>query len=885
MGFFDKEKLKKSGGGPRLSCLRCGLYRGVKSPKMQPQGEGRKGILVCGEAPGAEEDKQGKQWQGKAGRTLQRAFRSLGYDLFEDAWVTNAVNCRPPDNRTPDTHEMDCCRHVILDPAVDKLNPKVILLLGNPALESFVGSRWGMDDFGGITRWRGWAIPDYRRNAWLCPTFHPSFVMRKDADEVNTVWKQDLRNAFSLLREPLPLKVDENIVYLRDEDSIADVLWEVRQRREGNWIYFDYETTGLKPHSPGHKIVCVSLATAESTYAFMLPKSEFALTQWKRLLASPQIGKAAHNMAFEDTWSNVILGTQVRNWVWDSMLAAHILDNRSKVSPLKFQAFVHYGVAGYDTEVKPYLEAVQEGANSFNRVEDFVRRGRGDRLLLYCGLDSAYGRALSEDQSDLMGVDLESVALFPGTQEEAMVANEVAAYKLLHQGRLALARAERHGLRVDVDYCRRKSDELQVDIRRLDKELRDSNLGKLWRQRFVDRTNYNSNQQIASVIAHLVPDEKLERTKKGRVSTTEAALKATGHPDVEILLKKRKAEKVRNTYFTQFLREQVDGWIHPFYNLHMVVTYRSSSSNPNFQNIPYRDPETMRVCRRAFFPRKGHQLLSVDYSGLEVSIAACYHKDPTMLAYLNDPESDMHADQADELFFANQKEWGKTPEYKTLRYAAKNGFVFPQFYGDYYVNCAKNLACNWGQLPDSGTWMRGQGLPLPNGTHLAEHLARQRIRSLDDYTDFVERVQEDFWGNRFPVYDRWRKRFWRRYQQRGFIDMLTGFRCSGVIERNKCVNYPVQGAAFHCLLWTAIQLDRIQHQEGWRSRLVGQIHDQVLFDVHPAELDHVGRTIQRVSCEELLKAWSWIIVPLSVDAEIGAVDGPWSEMEDYELAA
>ena len=409
-GFFSREELKGTGGGPRLSCLSCGLYREALSPKMPPSGEGREDILVCGEAPGKEEDKVGKQWQGRAGRLLQRAFRDSGLSLFRDAWVTNAVNCRPPGNRTPKDHELNCCRKVILKPALEDLRPRLVLLLGLPATVSFLVPHWGEKEFGKIGRWRGWAIPDYERGAWLCPTYHPSFILRADTEEVRTVWDQDMDAIFSYVDKPLPPRVDDQVTILRSESDVDTVLRRVRRGEEGRWISFDYETTGLKPQAADHRIICVSLATATNTYAFMYPRSRSVATQWKRILQSVRIGKVAHNLGFEDTWSRVVLGTRVRQWVWCSMHAAHVLDNRAWISGLKFQVFVNFGVAGYDEPVQPYIQAPEEeveefGANGYNRMEDMVREGRGDELLRYCGLDSLYGRLLAKSQAKQMGVD------------------------------------------------------------------------------------------------------------------------------------------------------------------------------------------------------------------------------------------------------------------------------------------------------------------------------------------------------------------------------------------------------------------------------------------------------------------------------------------------
>ena len=455
------------------------------------------------------------------------------------------------------------------------------------------------------------------------------------------------------------------------------------------------------------------------------------------------------------------------------------------------------------------------------------------------------------------------------------------AYQLLHDGKLALTRAERQGIRVDVEYCETESARLGEEIKSIGAELGQSELGRTWGRSFQRKVNYDSGLQLTTVLQTLGV-KGLPKTDKGNPKADESVLRGLGIPDMDLLLRWRKLSKIRGTYLAQFMREQIDGYIHPFFNLHLVRSYRSSSSKPNFQNVPARDEEAKRICRNALFPRPGHQLVGVDYSGLEVSIACCYHQDPTMIRYLNDPDSDMHADMADQIFFAGKKKWRGTKEYKVLRYAAKNALVFPFFYGSYADDCAIGLAVQWGELPRSGRWKKGQGLKLPGGLFLADHLADHKIHSLDQFTKHIREIEEDFWGRRFPVYSRWKKRGWKRYQKHGYIEMFTGFRCSGVMRKNEVSNYGVQGAAFHCLLWAFIEVDRIQRKEQWQSRLVGQIHDQLVLDVHPEELSHVVEVIKRVSCVDLLKAWDWITVPLSVEVEISPVDGSWAEMKEVE---
>jgi DNA polymerase-1 len=329
------------------------------------------------------------------------------------------------------------------------------------------------------------------------------------------------------------------------------------------------------------------------------------------------------------------------------------------------------------------------------------------------------------------------------------------------------------------------------------------------------------------------------------------------------------------------LREQVDGYIHPFLNLHTVRTYRSSSNSPNLQNIPKRDKEAMKICRRAIFPRPGHQLIEIDFGALEVSIAACYHKDKNMIKYLTSDHSDMHGDVAAQIFCVDNFDKKKYPGHKYIRSATKNSFVFPQFYGDYYGNNTDCL-CKWCNLPHA-RWKKGQGVDFVDGQTVADHLISKGIKSYEDFKQHLKEIEDDFWNNRFRAYGRWKLRWHKQYQKKGYFDTHTGFRCSGVMRKNEVINYPVQGSAFHCLLWSFIQIDKIAKKENWNSRIVNQIHDAVIVDTHPDELEHVAKTIVDITCNKLQEHWDWIIVPLSVDADICDVDAPWSEKKSYKL--
>lgn len=451
------------------------------------------------------------------------------------------------------------------------------------------------------------------------------------------------------------------------------------------------------------------------------------------------------------------------------------------------------------------------------------------------------------------------------------------AYILVHKGVLSLARAERQGIRIDIEYCENQRKKLTRKIDYYQKKLAGTKFYKRWQYIYREKTNVYSNDQLSNVLYKHMKIDPPKFTESGQGATDEEALKRLGISELNWIIEMRKLAKIRDTYLEQFIREtNKDGYMRPFFNLHTVRTFRSSSSDPNFQNIPKRDKEAMRICRRAILPRPGHMLVEADFSALEVMIGACYHKDPIMMKYLHDKNSDMHSDMAKQIFFLETLD-KSIPTHNLLRQAAKNGFVFPQFYGDYYANNAQSI-CEWVKLPinkGEKRWSRNWGMEFLDGTTIAEHFWKNGIKSFNDFVEHMRQVEDDFWNRRFRVYQQWKDDWVAQYQQKGYLEMLTGFRCSGVMRKNEIINYPIQGSAFHCLLFTFIQLDQIIIEKKWDSKLVGQIHDSIVIDANPEEVPLLEEALIKIVKEELPRAWKWIIVPLEIEVDVYGIDKPW----------
>lgn len=152
-----------------LNCQRCNLYKGA-SQVVMGEGTATNKLMFIGEGPGADEDRLGRPFVGRAGKLLNRIL-SAAKIKREEVYITNIVKCRPPYNRAPEIKESDCCT-AILAAEIKIIDPKVIVPLGSTAL------RYLIDEQASITRMRGKWIQ--RGKYYFLPTFHPSYLLRNE---------------------------------------------------------------------------------------------------------------------------------------------------------------------------------------------------------------------------------------------------------------------------------------------------------------------------------------------------------------------------------------------------------------------------------------------------------------------------------------------------------------------------------------------------------------------------------------------------------------------------------------------------------------------------------------------------------------------------------
>lgn len=163
-----------------LKCRQCNLAE-TRQHVVPGEGNIKTDIMFVGEAPGRDEDIQGRPFVGRAGQLLTKIINAMKFQRTE-VYITNIVKCRPPNNRNPQKEEMECCKDFLLK-QIELIHPKVIVTLGKVAASFFIQTNLGM------TALRG-DFYDFKGNK-VMPTFHPSYLIRNEGNKIlrKMVWE------------------------------------------------------------------------------------------------------------------------------------------------------------------------------------------------------------------------------------------------------------------------------------------------------------------------------------------------------------------------------------------------------------------------------------------------------------------------------------------------------------------------------------------------------------------------------------------------------------------------------------------------------------------------------------------------------------------------
>ncbi|MBV8984235.1 MAG: DNA polymerase I [Acidimicrobiia bacterium] len=382
-----------------------------------------------------------------------------------------------------------------------------------------------------------------------------------------------------------------------------------------------------------------------------------------------------------------------------------------------------------------------------------------------------------------------------------------------------LARMEKVGVRVDVEYLRGLINGLEVEVRRLEKEIQDD-AG----EQFV----VNSTQQLRRILFENLGLQPQKRTKTG-FSTDAASLeKLRGqHPIIEKLLRYREIEKLRSTYGESLLAfVSNDDRIHASFNQTVARTGRLSSENPNLHNIPIRKEEG-RQFRRAFIPADGWQFLVADYNQIELRVIAHLAEDPGLIEAFTTGQ-DIHATTAARVF-------GVEPDAVDVNQRSTAKMVS---YGLAYGMEAYGL---------------GQRLGIP--TEEAAVILASYFQAFPKVKEYMENVVAEARDRGYTE-----TLFGRRRQ---IPELSSGnFRIRQAGER-QAMNAGIQGLAADIFKIALVRLDHALEDEGLESRLVLQVHDEVILEVPPDEHERAAElTLAAMSgacelCVELAVNVSW----------------------------
>lgn len=825
-------------------CEKCKLHEGCHTPFMPVTGEGKEGILIVAESPGVHEDEQGKQLVGESGKYLRKILRFLDYDLDKDFWKTNAVRCCVPKKKDPTDAQIKNC-YEELKTTIQKLKPKAIIAFGSIAVKALGRGRLSTSSIQALA---GNKIPLPEFDCWLFPQFHPAFILRNEFDKnLSCEFERNIRWALRTCRNlpKLPnINPHPHIHQLDDPDKIGELVDRIMEEKLES--AFDYETSGFNPYVAGHKTHTVAITLPDlQTYAFAIDHPDSGYDKHDHIYVSDCVRdyvscsapKIAQNSQFERQWSKWVLKAPPNNFNWCTMTTEHLIDNRTGITGLKHQAFVHYGIEEYDKGIKPFIKSVP--GTPFNRMHEAPL----PMVLLYNGIDSFVTMLRYQDQ-------LKQIDSLP-------------VQRFFNLGLKTFSDLTANGIHVDEEYYERGQKELDEEIVSIYEEIHKSKEAKTYTQKYGELT-LTSSDNVKDLLYDVCGLKTDKKTKSGGVSTDKDTLGKFDHWIPKKILRARKLVKAKD-YLQQYQRVAVDGVMHPSFTLHIPRSFRSSSSNPNAHNAPKRDKEVKEKIRGGWVPSKGNKLAEVDFSGIEVTTSALYHKDPTFIHYLMNADADMHRDNAADLWCLKPSE--VTDE---IRFYAKNGWTFPQFYGDYYGSCALSL------------W-ENRDLEIEEGYSLVEHLRSVGIDSFSDFENHCKKIEQKMWFERFPVYTQWKKDICTFYQKHGFIETYLGFKFRGYMDKKQACNYPIQSTAFHVLLWCLIKLNSQSIKDRWSSKFIGQIHDSMIMDLNPKEEQMVFNAFKHTCEEDVVNRFEWIDIPFKIDIEVSDKDGNFAKMNKVKF--
>ncbi len=391
-----------------------------------------------------------------------------------------------------------------------------------------------------------------------------------------------------------------------------------------------------------------------------------------------------------------------------------------------------------------------------------------------------------------------------------------------------LARMERNGVALDTEFLRHMSQGLGEQLLKSEQEIYD----------YVGhRFNVNSPQQLSSVLFEELKLPGAKRTKSG-YSTDASVLERLKevYPVVKLILEYRQLMKLRSTYIDALpaLINPGTGRLHTSFNQAVTTTGRLSSSDPNLQNIPIRG-ELGKQVRQAFIAEPPSLLVGGDYSQIELRILAHLSQEPRLLDAFRKDE-DIHADTASQVFGVALD--AVTSDMRRVAKVVNFGVIYGM--SDYGLEQATELS-----REEAAKFI---GSYFERHPKVKEYLESTKQQARDE--GYVQTLL----GR-------------RRY----IPEINSSNRQAREAAERMAINMPLQGTAADIVKLAMIRLQGEMSRRGLKSRMILQVHDELLFEVPPDELEEMKGLI-----EEIMPQAMDLSVPLKVEVKVGR---NWGEME------
>jgi len=662
-------------------CQKCPLYNEPQVPAVGiPSAE----IMLIGEAPGAQEVAYGEPFVGRSGQILNSALEEAGIERAK-LYITNAVSCRPSDNRTPTPEEIQLCRGRLVK-EINQVKPKLIVTLGAVPMRSIL-------KLNGIVKHHGQEVYSEEFGCLVLPCYHPAFVLR------------DPRRQHEFLQDimRIPRLIDDSKPKAKTEYIVVDSFEKLYQMRDDlkslPAVAFDIETNGLNPFMEGANVTAISfsgqygksycvplyyqapLFSSEflgelATYLSILSKSsstESIPTKFSSLLQESRLIEELHGKSVKEYRKAVNsfieeLSSRRKNPVFSAEeinnliipVLREILEDPAKeliahngkfdTQWLRYKHGFNIHLQ-FDTCIAHYL-LDENSAHNLKRVAS-AYTDIGNYAHDFQAYEDRFNRAPEELFYQYSCADADATYRLYTVFKPLLAEKKLdKTFAMVMKFSESLTDVEYNGVKIDQDALAKLDQEMSKVLEDITHEIQAHTVIREW-AKIKDEPvefNPNSNDMVREVLFDCLHLPVVKKTKTGAPSVDAETLEelAKYHDLPELLLRYRKQSKLLETYIRGYWKYMSsDGKIHPNFNLVVARTGRLSSSNPNLQNLPSGD---VKDIKRLFIPSHPDWIMmNFDFSQIELRVMAMLSRDPVMTKVYQRGE-DIHTMTAQAIF-------------------------------------------------------------------------------------------------------------------------------------------------------------------------------------------------------------------------------------------